>query len=123
MRIGKTICNIIAGLTLTATTSMGFELPDKFKDYRTKATYVQAQIVATQTGSVIRVLYDLDGDMKPDVSELYGMQPNQQPKAYGFDLDNNHYISPLEVWVDEARDGWNGNEVRLDKFLKLKHGI
>lgn len=116
----KTICSIISGLMLTSQV-FAFNIPDKFKEYRTKM--LQLPCIETMVGDIYMHihLFTKDGK-KSEVVEMYpvvaeGMITNQ-PLVYMFDLNNDGKFSQDETLVDTALDGLNRNEKVYSDMVK-----
>ena len=119
-KIGKLIG---AGL-LAASIAGCASLPDKepqneyeqFRNYREKGTVIEEGIVQLWGQVYYGKNYDVDGDGDRDVGELYLYR--NIPCIYSFDLNDNNQFEMEEMYIDEAQDGFNGNEVRLDKYIE-----
>ena len=127
----KSICGLVMGLSMVGSQAFGagLELPDKLKGYK-DATNKSAQVINLSNGVYGCVhQYDVDGDMLVDVEEVYivtGMArdgrvihgPN--PLYYSVDMNNDKKILEDEMYMDTKMDGLNGNEVKLQDYIKQR---
>ncbi len=96
-------------------------IPNEFYNYRKKAKNVEEVSGFYHRIYITVKEYDLDGDREGDVGELY-LYGEKEPFMYGFDYNKNKIYDDNEQLFDEAMDGLNENEIRLDIYLLLIEG-
>jgi len=84
-----------------------FNIPERFNDYTSTTPIIYSLLMGDYLLEAHD--YDMDGDYKMDVGELY-IPGNPQPLFYGFDLNRNGTFGSDEVLTDKSQDGLNGNE-------------
>jgi len=74
----KKIIGLTALLTLCPINVSAVEIPERFKNYKEKATLTDTRPLQTQNGIFCCHRYDLDGDKLADVMEMYSLlgKPN-----------------------------------------------
>ena len=74
---------------------------------------------------LIETGYDQDADSKADWITVHRTGRDQEPMPhalfYALDPDGDGLWE--QVWIDQAEDGWNGNEVVYETNIPLNHGI
>lgn len=123
-RIGKLIGAGLLATTIAGCATLGPKeesVYEQFRNYREKGTVIEEGPVYLWGNLYYAKHYDVDGDGDLDVGELY--LNRNIPCVYSFDLNDNNQFEVEEIYIDEAQDGFNGNEVRLDKYTNQEqHG-
>lgn len=93
-------------------------IPQKYDDYQNHK--LSSSPLFLEGRPVFGIFYDIDGDGKPDVGEIYLMKSYDEannkverskfPLFYDFDFNGNHQLDYDEMVLDEEMDGLNGNE-------------
>lgn len=116
----KLLTTLVAGIILLGTNQTAIanhiKIPEKFQNYQLKSKLILEGTDKTKSYKITD--YDLEGDKNIEVRELrkiIGKNGKQYivfpyPIIYGFDINNNGKIEYEEMILDEAMDGWNGNE-------------
>ena len=127
-KIGAAVVGLGLG-ALVATSASAFQLPKFFKDYQSKAKLTRKAVAMVGNHPFLVMQYDIDGDKKADVSELYpvlGVKGKneyvvpQNPLFYTFDLNRDGKFEQSEIYLDKKMDGINGNEIN---YLEDRYGI
>lgn len=109
----KSICFLL-GFAMSSVAVIGdIKIPREFKDYKRTRNIIRD--VSLPSGSPIRFIeYDINGDKKPDVKEIYpmvyygGWRVLPSPAIYCFDKNGSNKFEPGECQVDENANGWEG---------------
>ncbi len=100
-----------------------FKLPERFKDYKTKSKLISCFALSNKNYSFFLIKYDIEGDGIIDITEAFPDLKNE-PLYYGLNLNQDKECGSNELFIDEKRDGWNGNEKLCDpkqETLKFSH--
>ena len=95
-----------------------FHIPEKYNDYQNLK--LSSSPIVLDDRPVFGIFYDIDGDNRPDVGEIYLMRSydpvnhkverSEFPLFYDFDFNGDHQLDYDEMVLDEEMDGLNGNE-------------
>lgn len=106
---------------------LGFDFPERFKEYKTKGVCVGGEVIQYDKGGgriAIEKWYTIDDDPDVEVKEIYFYKSfeellldkklefkyRKKPFVYWFDLNDDGSREAHEVLIDNSKDGINGNE-------------
>lgn len=116
----RTICSLIAGLSLITA-------PVLAQEPQVKPETEKRLIVCRDISMAGRLChehqYDIDGDGVGDIGEIYPLPlQSKYPLFYYFDKNKDGKWSNDEKYIDEKMDDWNGNEMKVEDFIKKHKG-
>jgi len=109
-----------AGLAIGVGNALAIDLPERFKNYKNRATS-DTKVIQTPDGIYCAHRYDLDSDKLADVIEMYpafvpGMHLTEYPVSIWFNLNNDGKITNDEILINPAGDALDtGDEYWLDQ--------
>ncbi len=112
----KTLAMIVLGAGLLF--GSGIKANAQTEDYRKHL--VHEEWVMALGGIFYNREYDVNKDGITDVGELYTDEEVKEPFLYGFNKNKNKNFEAKEIFIDEAMDSWNGNEVPYIKYIESK---
>lgn len=121
--LNKIVTILAAGLIIWSASKFAYSLPDgipeRFENYKTEANYMGHRNVNIGGMMFHEHRYDIDGDGKQDVSELYVIpylpEIGFESFSIGYDIDGDGKYRVNEIWIGGKRLDEVADELGLDK--------